>query len=962
MSDPPTGTVTFLFTDIEGSTRLLQQLGLRYADLLAQHNRILRTVLRERGGYEISKEGDAFFVAFPRAKDGLAAAIAGQLAIAAHCWPESAPVGVRMGLHTGEPISASFEYIGLDVHRAARICATAHGGQILLSQTTRDIVEDDLPPNVTLQDLGQHRLKDLARPQHLFQVMANGLSTDFPPPNSLDVFPNNLPVQLTSFIGREREIAEVKRLLATTRVLTLTGAGGAGKTRLALQVAADLLEKFKDGVWWVELAALSDQTLVPQTVASVLSVRAQSGRLLTDTLGDFLRGKSLLLLLDNCERLLSACAGMADALLRNSPGLCILATSREALGIAGEIRWRVPSMSLPDLDRLPPFENLSQYEAVRLFTDRVMTVQPTFKVTPRNAQAVAQICHRIDGIPLAIELAAARARVLAVEQIASRLDDRFRLLIGGSRMAVPRHKTLRAAMDWSYEMLSEEERAVLRRLSVFAGGFTLEAAVKVCGRKGVDEFEVLDLVTSLVDKSLVVMDEQGGEARYRLLETIRQYGRDKLLAPEEDAVLYAHRDWYLSFAERADAELRGANQREWLDRTEAEHDNLRAALGWSKGAQGEADARLRLAGALQWFWYLRGYSTEGRRWLEGMLSEGLSPPSPTWLKALRGAGILAWDQGDYSRALSLMERSLALCRKVDDKWGVALSLSILGFLAYQPQGDYERARALLKESLAVWREVEDQWGIAFSLNILGRVMWLEGAYDQAARACEESLSLFQAIGNRWGVAYAQHSLGLVARDRGDHERAAALHTESQVILQELGDRGHSAVALNSLGIVARHQGDNERAEALSTEALNSFRERGDKAGIALALNGLGLAALYQGDCDRAVKLCKESLSLRRELQDKRGIAECLHALACCAVSCGDLERGSRLLGAAGCLRESIHAPLPPADEPDHQRQLAAIRAGLGEDGLGTSMVEGSQMAWPDAVEYALGLDRRSAGM
>ena len=478
MKSSPTGTVTFLFTDIEGSTRLFQRIGDRYMRVLDDHRRLLRTAFLGRGGHEVETQGDAFFVVFPRATDAVAAAVKGQQAIAAHRWPEDAAIRVRMGLHTGEAQRAEAGYVGIDVYRASRICAAGHGGQIVLSQTTRELVANDLPHGVTLRDLGEHRLRDIAHPYRLFQVVANGLPAEFPPPRTLDILPNNLPIQLTSFIGREREKAEVKRFFTTTRLLTLTGSGGAGKTRLALEVAGEMLDQYPDGVWLVELASLGDPALVPQTVASALGMRDESGRPVLATLTDYLRSRHLLLVVDNCEHLLPACSQLADALLRACPNLRMMATSREALGNPGELAYRVPSLSLPDPQQ-QSLEQLVQCEAVRLFVERAAFSRPGFQITQNNAAAVVQLCQRLDGIPLALELAAARVKALAVEQIALRLDDRFRLLTGGSRTALPRHHTLQAAMDWSYDLLTDSEQVLFRRLSVFAGGFQVD-----CGREG----------------------------------------------------------------------------------------------------------------------------------------------------------------------------------------------------------------------------------------------------------------------------------------------------------------------------------------------------------------------------------------------------------------------------------------------------------------------------------------------
>ncbi len=483
----PTGTVTFLFTDIEGSTALPQRLGdRRYAEILAEHQRLLRDAFAKGNGQEIDTQGDAFLVAFSRARDAVATAVAAQQSLMKHTWPDGALLQVRMGLHTGEPISNTDRYIGLDLHRAARICAAGHGGQILLSQAVGVLAAPDLPRGVSLRDLGAHRLKDLKEPEHLLQVVHPDLRADFPPVKSLDVLPNNLPRQLTSFIGREKEMADVKRLLSTAYLVTLTGSGGAGKTRLALQVAADVVDGYLDGVWLADLAPISDPGLVPKTVASALSVAEQPGRDMTETLVDALRSKAMLLVLDNCEHLLAACRDLAAALLRKCPEVRILVTSREELGVPGEALWRVPSLSLPeDIRHLPRSEELVLYDAVRLFVDRAVATTPRFTVTSKNAPAVAQVCQQLDGIPLAIELAAARIKVLTVEQIAARLDDRFRLLTGGSQVLLPRHQTLRATLDWSYDLLPEPEQILLQRLSVFAGGFTLRSGrADLRGRRG----------------------------------------------------------------------------------------------------------------------------------------------------------------------------------------------------------------------------------------------------------------------------------------------------------------------------------------------------------------------------------------------------------------------------------------------------------------------------------------------
>lgn len=508
MSQTQTKVWTFLFTDIEGSTKLWEAHPEAMRPLLARHDAILRKVIEENRGRVVKQVGDSFHAVFSRPADAVKAVVAAQSSLLKENWSDVGPIKVRMAVHTGEADERDGDYFGAALNRCSRMLTAGHGGQTLLSTATHELLRDSVPPGVTLKDLGEHRLKDLIRQEHIYQVCHPDLPAEFPPLRSLASFTHNLPVQMTSFVGREKEINEIKDLLKVTRLFTLAGSGGVGKTRLSLQVGAELLDKYPDGVWQVELAALSDPSLVPQAVAAALGLREEPRRTLTDTLADALRSKKSLLIFDNCEHLVEACARLADALLKVGPNLRIIATSREGLRLVGEVVWRVPSLSVPDPLKGPAAESLTQYESVRLFVDRGAAVKPGFRVTPQNGPAVAQICWRLDGIPLAIELAAARVNVLSPEQISDRLNDRFRLLTGGSRTALPRHQTLQAAVEWSYDLLSEKEKKLFDRLSVFSGGFTMEAAEEVCSGDGVEKSEVLDLLTHLTEKSLVVAEEE----------------------------------------------------------------------------------------------------------------------------------------------------------------------------------------------------------------------------------------------------------------------------------------------------------------------------------------------------------------------------------------------------------------------------------------------------------------------
>jgi predicted ATPase/DNA-binding CsgD family transcriptional regulator len=634
---------------------------------------------------------------------------------------------------------------------------------------------------------------------------------------------SNLPSPLTSFIGRQREIIELRRLLPTTRLLTLTGPGGSGKTRLAYEVAAGSLLEYPDGVWAVEFAPLSDPQLVVQATCAALGVAEHSGRSLTDALVHHLRGRSTLILFDNCEHLIPACAALAAALLAGCPALRILATSRETLGVAGELRFPVPSLSLPDPARLPPAEQLMQYEAVRLFVERAAFQQPKFTLTGENAAAVVDVCRRLDGMPLAIELAAARVRVLSVEQIADRLTSRFRLLTGGNSTALPRQQSLQAAMDWSYDLLAAPERALLRRLSVFAGGWTLEAAEAVCAGEGIVAADILDLLTSLSDKSLVLVDHRNGEARYRLLETIRQYGREKARASGESVTVQRrHLEWYLHVAEQGQSELRGPGQEAWLDRLEAEHDNLRAALEWSAGQPDGLDAEMRLAGALRWFWFIRGYWSEGRRWLEAVLARSSGSPSVAVTRALQGAARLARFQGDYDRARTLCEQGLASSRGLADEESRVWFLTSLGAVELH-QGDRTRAAALFEEGLARARTLGDKGLTSSALLDLGVVARLEGDLERSEGLFTEGLALSRDVSDKWRMALALHGLGLVAFRRADHRRAAALFAESLALASQLQDRWIADDCLDGLASVACARGHYTEA-ARMLGAADGLRE------------------------------------------------------------------------------------------------------------------------------------------
>jgi non-specific serine/threonine protein kinase len=728
--------------------------------------------------------------------------------------------------------------------------------------------------------------------------------------------PNNLPFQVNRFIGREREMSAVRELLMTTRLLTLAGAGGSGKTRLALQVATDLLEEFEQGVWWVELAALSDPLLVPQAVASALGIPERADCPLTEALADALRPKQLLLVLDNCEHLLAACAQLIETLLRTCSKLRVLVTSRETLTISGETVWLVLPLRVPDTYQPPPIAGLLTYEAVALFVERARAALPSFTLTAQNAPAVVQICRRLDGMPLAIELAAARIRALSVEQIVARLDDAYRLLTGGSRSALPRQQTLRAAMDWSYDLLSAQEQAFFRRLSVFAGTFSLAAAEAICAGEPGEVYDALDLLSSLIDKSLVLMEQRNGEARYRLLETIRQYGQDKLQECAEAAMVRRrHRDWYAHLAAQAEAETLDARQKSVFDRLEAEHDNLRAALGWSLEQQ-EAESAAQMGAAIRLFWLLRGYMSEGRSWLERALA-GLSAKNAVRAKALNVAAILA-------------------------------SL----------QDDSTTARTLVAESLALSRQLAERKQTGYALYILARLARIEGDYAGAVTFLEESLALFRQLGQKDDIALVLSDFGLTVLYLGDYERATALCEQSLALSRELGDLRGIASWLANLAIVTLARGDARQATELCEESLTIRKALGYKGGCAHTLTILGRIALAQGAYERATACYQESLTLRQETGEKEGIATALEGLAAVTGMQREPVNAARLYGFAEALRTLLGAPLTPIDRPAYLQTVAAIRAQLDEAAFLKAWAEGQAMTLEEAIAEAVQVKAR----
>ena len=828
----PAGTVTFLLSDIEGSTRLWARSPDAMAGAVADCYAILVRAIAEHDGVRPVEqgEGDSVVGAFSRASDALAAALQAQLELRSVVWPDALDLRVRIALHTADAqLRDEGNYFGLALSRCARLRAIARGGQTVLSRTTRDLIVDRLPDDVELIDCGVHRLRDLGRPENVFALMHPDLDGDVGPLRSLDTFPNNLPGQLTTFVGRDEELAQLRAALGETRLLTLTGAGGAGKTRLALQLAADLLERFPEGVWWVDLAPISDPELVAEALAGVLGVRPLPGMTMLEACANYLGSARALVALDNCEHLLPGSAEVAEVLLHACSEVVLVATSRTPLGVPGETDWRVPPLSLPPPERRrDTLEAVGQFDAVRLFIERARKARPNFAVTNDTAPAVAEICTELDGLPLAIELAAARVRMMSIEQIAAGLGDRFHLLTGGTRTVLPRHQTLRASVDWSHELLGDAERTLLRRLSVFAGGFTIDLAEAVCADDSLARVAILDLLTSLVDKSLVVAEERPAAVRYRLLETVRQYALERLLdAGEADVVHDRHRDAMLELAETIAPQLHGPAQREWLDVLDGEAANLTAALDHAVATDGAR--ALRLAVALTFWWRLRGLLRAGVRGFSRALEAADPTPSSLRAYALWGGGYLAGFLGDFAAAFARSEEARAVAEEVGDQAALARALGGQGSLRVlrDPAGArqaLERVYRLAHASGAQWDMMYAKLNLAFSHVFCGQ-------WDEGETALEAALPLLERMNSYEGRAWywlAKSMKHFWAADAGPFRD----HAEQAVnAAREVGEPATQASAHSLMARIEIAQGD----PAAAVERLEACRARTIVAGAGWAL-------------------------------------------------------------------------------------------------------------------------------
>jgi len=920
----PSGTVTLLFTDIQGSTRLWEAEPEQMATALRRHDEILRTAIEDTDGYVFKTVGDAFCAAFATAPAAAEAVVAAQRELGAQAWPTSRPITVRMGLHTGVCEERDGDYFGPVVNRAARLEAVAHGGQVLVSGATAELLSGVLADRVSLRDLGPHRLKDLGRAEQVFQLEAPGLPSSFPPLASLDnpELPNNLPMLLSVFVGREAELSRVRELISSSRLVTLTGAGGSGKTRLALQAAAEQIGRAPDGVWLVELAPLTDGEQIPGAVAAVLGIQDQSVPALAEAVAQALTAQDTLIVLDNCEHLIDAAAKFCEQLIRRCPHVRIVVTSREPLGIDGERVYRVPSLSLPgDVEAA---EEVAASDAVRLFAERAR--DSGFILDGQSAPLVATICRRLDGIPLALELAAARLSSMSLKQVTDRLDQRFRLLTGGARNALPRQQTLQATVEWSFSLLGQRERDTLARLSVFAGSFDLDAAEALCTSETVDEFDVTDLLGSLVDKSLVVADHTAGSVRYRLLETIRQYSAQELLRAAGDEAVLAlrtrHAEFYLGLAQRGAPALIGHGQREWLRRLDAEWDNLRAAFA-HLAAEERADDVLRIAVAIERFAITRVHA-DVLSYLRPVIDQPGATASVLLTEAMTVASQLIelfhrTDAGEVAAARAYGEQALAMARALGDRRAEAHAISRLVESAYIAD-DIATGLALAEQGVAIGRELGD-------VQLLGKQLL--------------SLSI----------------------DTADEEAARRTRLEALACFRESGDDLLACTTLSTLFSLELHAGRVEEGNAHLEEAAVLAEQVGGDLMVYYVSGNLALLRLVQGRHAEAAPLVRRSLLLSRRLGPGVGGGEMIFAAACCAAWQGDYLRAARLHGAGDAdIKTSLEIRTikwSAAEQELREREQGRLQELLGETAYQDAYRAGAQLALEQAQDLALGRD--SAG-
>jgi len=906
----PTGTVTFLFTDIEGSTQRWESHREMMDGAVKRHDALLCEAIDRHNGYVFKAIGDAFCIAFARVSDAVAAACEAQGALSAEDFAAVGGLPIRMGLHVGEASERNGDYFGPAVNRVARLMSIGHGGQILVSGVTRDLAHSDLPAGASLLDLGSHRLKDLTEPEQVWQLTIAGLQTEFPPLKSLDTIPNNLPIQPTSFRGREHDFEEVKSLLSQHKLLTLVGSGGVGKTRLAVQVGAEVLDQNPDGVWLIDLAPITDPELVASVIAKEIGMPQVEGRRIDESIPQWLRRKKLLLILDNCEHVLETVAGIADAITRSCPDARMLATSRQALGVSGEAIHRLPSLSVPGPGSPLSAEQALQYGAIALFVDRAALTDTRFRLTDDNAPIVAEICRRLDGIPLAIELAAARVKILSIPNLAQRLNERFKILTGGNRSALPRQKTLGALIDWSYDLLTPQEQMLFSRVGIFAGGFSLDAATAVCSGEDLGETDILDLLSSLTDKSLVVADTAGEQERCHLLESTRAYALEKLIAAgAREQLDRRHAEYFHDQAQEADGRYGIGSSAAWMASVEPELDNYRAVLEWALKDGNDMALGGVVAGALQLLWSNGGLAVEGRYWI-GFAQAGLDESKHPEVAARMWRAL--WGLSSGKRAHDCAQRALALSQSVGDDKGQAWALASLAFSLYQ----------------------------------MGQ---LEETSDVSARA----LAVMRTLGDKPGVATCLNQQAIIQQDCGDVVAARDLFAQALAAYKALGYEAGAALVLGNLAELEFGDGQVEQALRLAGEALE-IQSRGKNA-TSLAICYLNIAAyrIASGDVDGAREAAHGGLRWARQAQYAQGIAIALQHIALLLALRGEVSNAAQLVGYVNVQYRELGIEREATEKWGYEKLMTALREQLSDAEIEKLAAEGAPWSEDRALEEAL---------
>jgi len=949
----PTGNITFLFTDIEGSTKLSQEFPESLQSALEIHHAIMHKSIESNNGFVFEIVGDAFCCAFEKAEDAVKAAVEVQLSLAEEK-REDAVIKIRVGIHSGNAEWSNNKYMGyITLARTARVMSCGYGEQIIISNSTYELCRDKFDAvkekNIAFRDMGERRMKDVIQPIRLFQVISPGLREDFPPLKTLDARPNNLPMQLTSFIGREKEISDIKKLLSGTRLLTLTGPGGTGKTRLSLQAAAEVIDDFNNGVWIAELAPLTDPLLLSVTIAGALGISEQPGQDSLETLQNYLKQKEILIILDNCEHLIDESAVIAEKLLQNCTGLKILATSREALRSQGEIVYRVLSLAHPEPDQKNTPLELSQYESVRLFIERALAVNTAFRVNNDNAPALAQICIQLDGIPLAIELAAARIKVLSVEKICEKLDDRFRLLTGGKRTALPRQQTLKAMIDWSYDLLSENEKVLFQRLSVFSGGWSLAAAEEICSCDNIESYDVMDIHSNLLDKSLISTVESSGTIRFYMLESIKQYAKEKLASDSE--ISLKHFNYFSRTADLSHLTDSGQDQNSRVKLIDTESDNIRASIQWA--LENKPEEACGLVIKMIDYWDIKGYFKEAFQTCQKILNSDISIVKESKANILFCAGLMAQNMGMVSEAEKLTNEGLSIFRELDNKTGIGKCVNILGVASSTDPGRGIETRKYYEEAISIFRETDHKKDYAVALYNMSFVHVKEGESEKALQLRMEALDIYKEINDTHRVAFVMSSLGVFELRRKNYDKAKSYSEESLAFSNDIGDKYSASINLVNLGNIYMEMNEYEKAKELLNESVEILRECGYKSNLIVALMFLGNVSIKTGEYENSIKYYKESVLTGNETGNSYYLASNLYGLATACYELKDFETSLKYFAFVKKLTEDRFDPIGNDRKGIAESSRGKIREILGDEKFNECMNEAMMISNEEMIKFSV---------